>query len=476
MFSIFACLLFASMSGPAGKNVRLLVWSDLDGNPSPHLFAWVDSLRREADSLKQPMLALDAGDAFFGSDLSFLTRGGAEVRVLNLVKPDAMILGTGDFAWTRERLDTLLDRLHVPVLTANLRDDLADTPYGKKDFSLWDFSGFKVGVIGVLDSDLASSDRPSQIENLRSEDPANRVETALNDLRAKGADVVVALSDAGPDADEQLASAVPGLDLVVGSGYAAEDTLYRVGRTWIARLASDSDRVRSLDVEMSDSGLSVEVTAPGPRRPVPIPAAWKPVFDSLDALLKSTRDSVVGTLREPWPATHKEGYLGNFLADAIRDESGSDIGLWPASGIHAGLKKGKVTEGDLWKVTGLFSQVSQFTLPGSDLKRLILHQFQHASGFLFLSGATCTVDSSAFGGPGSQISVGGKPLQGGDYYTIAIPQCLRDDLFAKTGFSLASASPQYLERWDRDMVLAYALKAGLVSTTGRVPAMYGSSR
>jgi len=476
MISIFACALLASIAGPPDKGVRLLVWSDLDGNPSPHLFAWVDSLRREADSSKHPLLALDAGDAFFGSDLSFLSRGASEVRVLNLVKPDAMILGTDDFAWTRERLDTLLAGLKVPVLTSNLRDDLADSPYGKKDFSIWDFSGFKVGVIGVLDSDLASSDRPSQIQDLRSEDPSGRVDTALEELRREGANVVVVLSDAGPDANEQLASAVPGLDLVVGSGYAEEDTLYQVGKTWIARLASDSDRVRSVDLEWSDSGVAVNVSAPGPRRPVAVPAAWKPVFDSLEATLRSKTDSVVGTLRESWPATRKEGYLGNFLADAIREESGSDIGLWPASGIYAGLKKGKVTVGDLWKVTGPFSQVSQFSLPGSDVRRLILHQFQHASGFVFLSGVTCTVDSSAFGGPESRITVGGKPLQGGDYYKIAIPQSLRDDIYDLTGFSLASASPQYLERWDRDLVLAHAAKAGLVATTGRVPAMYGSTR
>jgi 5'-nucleotidase len=392
------------------------------------------------------------------------------------VKPDAMILGTDDFTWTRERLDTLLGGLKVPVLTSNLRDDLADSPYGKKDFSIWDFAGLKVGVIGVLDSDLASSDRPSQIENLRSEDPAERVETAQKELRAQGADLVVVLSDAGPDANEQLAGAIPGLDLVVGSGYAAEDTLYQVGKTWIARLASDSDRVRSVDLALSDSGVSVRVSAPSPKRPVAIPAAWKPVFDSLEALLKAKTDSVVGTLREPWPATRKEGYLGNFLADAIREESGSDIGLWPASGIYAGLKKGKVTVGELWKVTGPFSQVSQFSLPGSDVRRLILHQFQHASGFVFLSGATCTVDSSAFGGPESRITVGGKPLQGGDYYKIAIPQSLRDDIYALTGFSPASASPQYLEEWDRDLVLAHVAKVGLLTTTGRVPAMYGASR
>jgi len=154
--------------------------------------------------------------------------------------------------------------------------------------------------------------------------------------------------------------------------------------------------------------------------------AWKPVFDSLETIVKSKSDSVVGDLREAWPITKREGYLGNFLADAIREESGSDIGLWPASDVHAGLRKGKVTVGDLWKAIGPFEQVSVFDLPGSEVKRLVRYQFHHSTDFIFLSGATCTADSSVGGGPESQVFVNGKPVQGGDHYRIAIPQSVRD--------------------------------------------------
>src|ERR1035437_3622094 len=156
MISIFTWLLAAAFSGPVPKNLSLLVWSDLHGDPSSRLFASVELLRKVAETEKQPMLALDAGDAFFGSDLSYLTAGSAQVRVLNLVKPDAMLLGNADFVWTRARLDLLLAGLKIPVLTANLRNSLDDRPYGKKDWNLWDFDGFHVGVIGVVDANIAA--------------------------------------------------------------------------------------------------------------------------------------------------------------------------------------------------------------------------------------------------------------------------------------------------------------------------------
>jgi len=168
--------------------------------------------------------------------------------------------------------------------------------------------------------------------------------------------------------------------------------------------------------------------------------------------------------------------LGNFLADAIRQQTASDVGIWPSVGIHAGLPRGRVTRADLLKVLGPFAQVSVFDLPGSELKRMIKVQFSHPTDFLFLSGITCTPDSSAFGGPGTQVLVGGKPVQGGDHYKIAIPQSLRNDIYNLTSFSLESAAPEYQERWDRDVVLEYARKNGLKTSLGRVPAMYGSSR
>jgi 5'-nucleotidase / UDP-sugar diphosphatase len=475
MISILPWLLAATVSAPAQKNVSLLVWSDLHGDPSPRLFATIDALRRDADSAKQPLLALDAGDAFFGSDLSFLTAGASQVKVLNLVKPDAMVLGSVDLVWTRNRLDSLLGKLKVPVLTSNLRNALDDKPYGGKDWILRDFDGFQVGVIGVVDGNISASDRSTQTQDLRSEDPGSRLDDLVTELRTKKADLVVVLSHAGQEADEAMARSNTGIDLVVGSQEGKGDSLYRIGSTWMALLASGSEQFQRLELEMSDTGVVVRASSIRADSKAILPSAWKPVFDSLEKIVRTKSDSVVGELREAWPVTKREGNLGNFLADAIREESGSDIALWPASDIHAGLRKGKVTAGDLWKAIGPFEQVSVFDLPGSEVKRLVRNQFRRSKDFLFLSGASCSPDSSVGGGAESHVFVGGKPVEGGDHYKIAIPQSIRDDIYELTGFSLGSASPEYLERWDRDLVLDHVRKVGLKTTLGRVPVMYGGS-
>ena len=475
MISVCTWILAAIFSAPAQKGVTLLVWSDLHGDPSPHLFAAVDSERREARASAIPVLALDAGDAFFGSDLSFFTKGASQVRVLNLVKPDAIVLGDQDFAWSRTRLDTLLAGLKVPVLTSNLRNDMDDKPFGKLGWKLWNFDGFRIGVIGVVDADASSSDRASRTQDLRSEEPSYRALDAMAEMKDSSVDLSVALSHAGMEVDEELARKVQGLDLIVGSRNGSQDTVYRIGHTWIARLVSGPHQVRRLELSVADSGLVVDAYTLKANPNSSLPAGWKPVFDSLDALVKAKTDSVVGEIREAWPVTRREGNLGNFLADAIREESGSDIGLWPASDVHAGLGKGKVTVGDLLKAVGPFAQVSTFVLPGSEVKRLVRYQFRHSTDFIFLSGVTCTPDSSVGGGPESHVFVDGKPVQGGDQYKIAIPQSLRDGIYDLLGISLESASPDYLERWDRDLVLDHARKSGIKTTLGRVPAMYGSS-
>jgi len=298
-----AWILAALCSGPAPKDLTLIVWSDLHGDPSPKLFAWVDSLRRKADAWKRPMLALDAGDAFFGSDISHSTRGMAAVQVFNLVKPDAIVLGNQDFMWTRARMDTLMGAIKVPVLTANLRNAIDDAPYGRNDSKIWNFDSLFVGVVGVVDPDIAWSDRPTRTIDLRSEEPFGRVKDAVEGLRSKGVKLAIALSHAGQEVDEELASKVPDLDVIVGSRDAQADTLYKVGKVWIARLASGGGQVRKLELNIEDTGVSLEATTLAVPANIPLPASWKPVFDSIERSLKARMYSTIGTLPEAWRKT-----------------------------------------------------------------------------------------------------------------------------------------------------------------------------
>lgn len=476
MIRIAALALAVATAAEPPRALSLLVWGDLHGDPSPKLFSWVDSLRRKADAQQYPLLALDAGDAIFGSDLAFASRGTSQATVLNLVQPDAMTLGTRDFWWSRDRLDSIVGSLQTPVLTSNILHALSDKPYGGRSWAMWDFDGLRVGVIGVADPVLDAAERPSKAYDLRANDPPENVPAALEALRERKVDLVVVLSHAGADADAILARTVPGIHLIVGARDESQTAdMRKEGDTWIVRAPSGSSSLKEIEIALGGGTVSITESLTSPPAGIAIVPEWKPTFDSLATFLKSKSETVAGTLPEPWPKTAREGHLGNFLADALRHESGADIAFWPASAVIAGLPKGKVTMGDLWKTVPPPEQVSLFELPGSDVQKVLLRQMRQPKEFLFLSGASCTSDSSRFGGSPIQVFVDGKPIQSSGRYKIAIPLSVRNRIYDLTGLSLQSAGPVYMERWDRDMIEKYAREKGLATTLGRVPAMYGAS-
>lgn len=476
MISIAALALATATAAQTPRSLSLLVWGDLLGDPSPKLFSWVDSLRREAEERDQPLLALDAGNSLFGSDLSFVTGGLSQARVLNLLEPDAITLGTHDFWWNRKRLDTVLANIQVPVATSNVVWDLNDKPYGGKSYVMWDFGDFRVGLVGVASPDLNADQRPSKAIDLRVKEATETVHAALAEFKKQKVDVAVVLSHAGRETDKALAKAVEGIDLIVGSRNEAFAAPEQVGKTWIVRTASGPEKLTRVEWNGADSGATVTAALSAIPRNIRLPSEWKSVYDSLSGILRARTDEVLATSKDNWSQTKRDGMLGNFLADALRGEAGTNIAFWPASSIKGGILRGRVTVGDLWKVTPSPEQVSVFEIPGSDLERILLRQMQQPKEFLFLSGATCTPDSSRFGGSPIKVFVDGKPLQPSDRYTVAIPLAIRDDIYDLLGMSLASAGPEFLERWDRDMIESYARKNQFRASTGRVPDMYGVVR
>lgn len=476
MISIAALALATATAAQTPRSLSLLVWGDLGGTPTPRLFTWIDSLRRAAEDSSQPLLALDAGNSIFGSDLSFVTKGRSQAKILNLVEPDAITLGSKDFWWNRKQLDTVLSLIQAPVVTANILFDVNDKPYGGKSYVMWDFGDFRVGLIGVADPDLKADERPSIASELRAKDPIENVREAMEEFKKQKVDVAVVLSHAGRESDNALAQAVEGIDLIVGSRQEAFAAPELVGKTWIVRTAAGPDHVTQVHWERPDSTATVTAEVSSTPKNLQALPEWKPVLDSLSAILKARTDEVLATTKEAWPKTAREGRLGNFLADALRSEAGVDIAFWPASAIRGGIPRGRVTVGDLWKALPPPEQVSVFELPGSDVQKVLLFQMNQPKDFLFVSGASCTSDSSRFGGSPIQVSVDGKPLQPSDRYKIAIPLSIRERIYELTGLSLASAGPTYLERWDRDMIEAYARRNLFRSTLGRVPSMYGVVR
>jgi cytochrome c1 len=157
-----------------------------------------------------------------------------------------------------------------------------------------------VGVFGVLkpDADLG----PAR-DSLRVDAPLPAARRAVGELRAQGAQVVVALSQLGRAASESLGVQVPGIDLVVGGGgvpvtdkataSGGARVLNAGAQGWYVGLAE-----ARFDREGALRGLEARAIELGPHvRTEPATAARVKVFeDSLNAAMRRRQASFGATL------------------------------------------------------------------------------------------------------------------------------------------------------------------------------------
>ncbi len=171
------------------------------------------------------VLFVHAGDVFQEDVYFGTTAGVAELQLLSQgLHLDAMTLGNHEFNLTPATLVAALSAAYPdgdsPVVTANLDYDnssLAGLASLVRKNTMKDVNGVKVGLFGLVTADPAE-----QFPAPASDPPAVNVDYVgiaqkqVDLLRRKHADVVVLLSHLGFDQDKRIATAVSGLDAIVG--------------------------------------------------------------------------------------------------------------------------------------------------------------------------------------------------------------------------------------------------------------------
>ena len=161
--------------------------------------------------LGQPVLLLDAGNSLFSGtrqDLNASSEGRITVEAMNLMAYDAMAIGPNEVEAGLDLLRARLAEAQFAVVSANLMvgGKLLVEPY-----VLLERDGIKIAIIGLTSPDMQA------VESLQVLDPLEVARQYVEQLRSQ-ADVVVVLSNLGPDAEQTLADSVPGIDVVVGGG------------------------------------------------------------------------------------------------------------------------------------------------------------------------------------------------------------------------------------------------------------------
>jgi 2',3'-cyclic-nucleotide 2'-phosphodiesterase (5'-nucleotidase family) len=169
-------------------------------------------VRAEADAT----LVVDAGDLFLPEGTAAETERQANLVAAGIARGgiDAFTPGEGDLAIGVPLLKKVTAAFRIPVVSANLygRD-------GQRLFAadrLIDAGGIRIGVFGVSAPPTTADANRWRGDGIVVRDPADAAREAAQSLRARGAQLVVALVHVGlPAENRRLVAAITGVDWAV---------------------------------------------------------------------------------------------------------------------------------------------------------------------------------------------------------------------------------------------------------------------
>lgn len=137
-------------------------------------------------------LIISSGDMWQGSYLSGAAKGIETTKLMNSFPFVSMTLGNHEFDWGFSNILENAEVADFPFLCANLIDkSTGKRPDGIYDHLLVEYNNYKVGIVGVIGSELESSIKESMLENYYFSSEQSLVNSAYNACINEGANVVV---------------------------------------------------------------------------------------------------------------------------------------------------------------------------------------------------------------------------------------------------------------------------------------------
>jgi len=194
-------------------------------------------------------LFLDGGDTWTNSWTSLKTMGQDMVEAMNLLAPDAMT-GHWEFTLGEARVKEIADKLPFPFLAQNIRDTEFEDPIFPA-YKMFERGGVRIAVIGqAFPFTPIANPRwmiPKWTFGIRDKDMQKQVD----EVRAKGADLVVVLSHNGFDVDRKMARSLSGVDVILAAHtHDALPEVTKVGRTLLVASGSHGKFVSRLDLDV----------------------------------------------------------------------------------------------------------------------------------------------------------------------------------------------------------------------------------
>ncbi len=301
-------------------------------------FAHLATLVKRLRAARPNSLLLDSGDTWQGSGVSLWTQGADMIEASKLLGVDVMT-GHWEFTYGAKRVKEAIERElagKIEFLAQNVKTlDFGDPVF--KPYTIRSLGGVPVAIIGQAFPYTPIANPRHFVAEWTFGIQEEALQKIVNEVRAKGALVVVLLSHNGSDIDLKLAGRVTGIDVIFGGHtHDAVPQPSRVrnrgGETLVTNSGSNGKFLAVLDLDVKRGRIA------GHRYRL------LPVFSNLLApdaamleLIARTRAPYQAKLGEKLATTEALLYRrGNFngtfdqlICDAMMEVKGAEIAFSP---------------------------------------------------------------------------------------------------------------------------------------------------
>jgi|LakMenEpi03Aug12_release.lakeMendotaPanAssembly.Ray.scaffolds.fasta_scaffold51448_4 5'-nucleotidase/UDP-sugar diphosphatase len=376
----------------------------------------VKRIRDEAARENAAFLLFSGGDVNTGVPESDFSQAKPDFQAMKAIGYDAMVVGNHDFDHGAELLLKQLSWVNFPFLGANVRLKKTGN-YFSQASAIFNRRGIKIGVVGITTDEMPKLILPDYSKALLIEDGIKAAIRETTQLKKEGAQILVALSHLGlsgtgssqytviSNDDRKLAREVPELDLIVG-GHSHTDLPegVREGKTLIVQSGYRGVRIGRVDLlwdpeksEVISSKAQLIPVDPSQGEDAEIKKLVDPYREKFEkemgVVLFETKQALIGQRSE---SPSLELSLGNFVCDALRKETKSDLAFFNSGGIRSSIPKGQVKKRNILESFPFRNKVSVGVLSGAEVISLLTDGSQEAmigGGVLQVSGLKYQIEN-----------------------------------------------------------------------------------
>ena len=404
-------------------------------------FAHLATLVKRMRATRPGAILCDGGDTWQGSGTALWTDGQDMVDACVALGVDVM---TAHWEMTlgADRVQQIVEKDFkgkVDFVAQNVKTtDFGDPVFSP--YTLREMNGVKVAVIGQAFPYTPIANPRYMVPDWTFGIQDEHMQKMVDEVRGKGAQVVVVLSHNGMDVDIKMASRVRGIDAVLGGhthdGMPAPVIVDNAGgKTLVTNAGSNTKFLGVLDFDVRGGRIQGFQY-----RLLPVFANFLPADAQMDALVKRIRAPYEAKLGERLART--EGLLyrrGNFngtfdqlIVDALMEVRGADLAFSP--GFRWGtslLPNSDILMEHVLDQTATTYSYSTLTEMRGEMIKTVLEDvadnlfnpdpyYQQGGDMVRVGGLTYAIDPNAAAGSRiSDMRLKGQPIEAGKTYRVA---------------------------------------------------------